>query len=92
MFHRAIVHPSPCISNGMLPSPSLSVDIPQAKPALEKSQFGSDALQKAERALSRGRGAVAGNDRDALENVAGELDRTINLFRGLARSRPAGHA
>jgi len=65
--------------------------IPAAKPLLGKSQFGSDALQKAERALTRGRGALGGGDREALGAVAQELDRTINLFRGLAKSRPAGN-
>ena len=65
--------------------------MPQAKPALEKSQFGADALQKAERALARGHGAVDGTDLEALNAVVQELERTTNLFRGLAKSRTAGN-
>ena len=62
--------------------------LPQAKPTLEKSPFGTDALQKAERAMVRGRGALDGADLEALQAVVSELDRTINLFRGLAKVRP----
>jgi molecular chaperone DnaK len=58
--------------------------MPKARPTLEKSQFGNDALQKAERALQRSKGAMEGTDVEALDGVQQELDKAINLFRGLA--------
>jgi hypothetical protein len=62
--------------------------IPKVRPTLEKSQFGADALQKAERALQRGTTATQGIDREALESAQQELDRALNLFRGLANRKP----
>ncbi len=63
--------------------------IPMVRPTLEKSQFGADALQKAERAVSRGATAAQGTDREALQSAFQELDRALNLFRGLAQRKPA---
>jgi molecular chaperone DnaK len=63
--------------------------VPQARATLEKSQFGADALQKAERSVQRARTAIGGVDAEALEASRQELDRALNLFRGLAHRKPA---
>jgi molecular chaperone DnaK len=61
--------------------------MPQVRPTLEKSQFGADALQKAERALTRGRLAAKGAELEMLQAAQGELDRAINLFKALVNRR-----
>ncbi len=66
--------------------------VPAVQAALERSRFGKDAVQKAEGVMARVRQAI--DARDAAELSASEeaLDRTLQLFKGLAGqgARPPG--
>jgi len=66
--------------------------VPAVQAALERSKFGKDAVQKAEGVMARVRAAI--DARDGAELAASEepLDRTLQLFKGLAGqgARPPG--
>jgi molecular chaperone DnaK len=66
--------------------------VPAVQAALERSRFGKDAVQKAEGVMARVRQAI--DSRDTAELLATEepLDRTLQLFKGLAgqAARPGG--
>jgi molecular chaperone DnaK len=66
--------------------------VPAVQSALERSRFGKDAVQKAESVMARARQAAAAQDAAALVAEEEQLDRTLQLFRGLAAggSRPGG--
>jgi molecular chaperone DnaK len=68
--------------------------VPAVQAALERSRFGKDTVQKAEGVMARVRQAI--DARDAAELAASEeaLDRTLQLFKGLAGqgARPPGGA
>jgi molecular chaperone DnaK len=66
--------------------------VPAVQAALERSKFGKDAVQKAEGVLARARQAIEAKDAAALAEVEEPLDRTLQLFKGLAGqgARPAG--
>jgi molecular chaperone DnaK len=68
--------------------------VPAVRAALERSRFGKDAVQKAEGVLARVRQAVADGDAQALAGSEEALERTLQLFRGLAGTgaRPPGGA
>jgi molecular chaperone DnaK len=58
--------------------------VPAVREALDRTKFGKDAVQKAEGVLSRVRAAAATQDLAALEREAEALERTLQLFKGLA--------
>jgi molecular chaperone DnaK len=58
--------------------------LPSVHEALERTKFGKDAVQKAEGVLSRVRAAAATQDLAALEREREGLERTLQLFKGLA--------
>ncbi len=64
--------------------------VPAVQAALEKSKFGRDAVQKAESVMARVRQAIEARDVKALAAQEEQLDRTLQLFKGLAGagSRP----
>ncbi len=62
--------------------------VPAVQAALERSRFGRDAVQKAEGVMARTRQAIEARDAGALGAAAESLDRTLQLFRGLARGGP----
>jgi molecular chaperone DnaK len=63
--------------------------VPAVHEALEKTKFGKDAVQKAEGVLARVRAAVESRDAGALDREEENLDRTLQLFKGLAaQARP----
>jgi molecular chaperone DnaK len=64
--------------------------VPDVQKALERSRFGRDAVQKAEGVLARARLALDGKDTDELAKVADALERTLQLFKGLAATPPEG--
>ena len=64
--------------------------VPAVEGALERSKFGKDAIQKASAVLVRARAAIEARDAAALEAELEPLDRTLQLFRGLADGRPGG--
>jgi molecular chaperone DnaK len=65
--------------------------VPAVQAALERTRFGKDAIQKAETVLARARAAVEARDGDALAAEEEHLDRTLQLFKGLAAAgRPPG--
>jgi len=65
--------------------------VPAVQGALERTRFGKDAIQKAESVLARVRAAVAAQDSAALGVEEESLDRTLQLFKGLAATgRPPG--
>jgi molecular chaperone DnaK len=67
--------------------------VPAVQAALERSRFGKDAIQKAEGVIARVRQAIQAKDLRALATEEEQLDRTLQLFKGLAGasgSRPTG--
>jgi molecular chaperone DnaK len=58
--------------------------VPSVQQAIERTRFGKDAVQKAEGVLSRVRAAAATQDLAALQREAEPLERTLQLFKGLA--------
>ncbi len=63
--------------------------VPAVKAALAKSKFGKDAVQKAEGVVARARAAIEAQDLTQLAAAQEQLDRTLQLFKGLASGRPA---
>jgi len=68
--------------------------VPQVREALTRSHYGKDALQKAEGVVSRARAAIASQDLQQMAAAEEQLDRTVQLFKGLAggASIPGGEA
>jgi molecular chaperone DnaK len=64
--------------------------VPSVQSALERTRFGKDAVQKAEGVLARVRAAAAAGDAAALQAEEESLDRTLQLFKGLAAGRAPG--
>jgi molecular chaperone DnaK len=64
--------------------------VPGVQASLERSRFGRDAVQKAEGVLARARQALEGKDTEELARVDEALDRTLQLFKGLAAAPPDG--
>jgi molecular chaperone DnaK len=63
--------------------------VPAVHEALERTKFGKDAVQKAEGVLARVRTAIDARDPAALAREEDNLDRTLQLFKGLAaQARP----
>jgi molecular chaperone DnaK len=62
--------------------------VPAVHEALERTKFGKDAVQKAEGVLARVRAAIDAQDVAALAREEEGLDRTLQLFKGLATQRP----
>jgi molecular chaperone DnaK len=63
---------------------------PTVREALERTRFGKDAVQKAEGVIARVRAALDAQDRSALAREEEALDRTLQLFKGLAAQRREG--
>jgi molecular chaperone DnaK len=61
--------------------------VPAVHEALERTKFGKDAVQKAEGVLARVRAALEARDAAALAREEEHLDRTLQLFKGLAAQR-----
>jgi molecular chaperone DnaK len=67
--------------------------VPAVQAALERSRFGKDAVQKAETVMARVRQAIEARDGSQLAASAEALERTLQLFKGLAgpsTARPPG--
>ena len=65
--------------------------LPAVHDALERTKFGKDAVQKAEGVLARVKVALEARDAAALAREEEHLDRTLQLFKGLAaQPRPPG--
>jgi molecular chaperone DnaK len=62
--------------------------LPAVHEAIDRSKFGKDAVKKAEAVLARVRAAVEARDGAALVRENEALDRTLQLFKGLAGGRP----
>ncbi len=62
--------------------------VPAVKAALAKSKFGKDAVQKAEGVIARARAVIDAQDLAQLTSAQEQLDRTLQLFKGLASGRP----
>jgi molecular chaperone DnaK len=58
---------------------------PKVRSLLEGSDFGQDAIKKADRVLDRARAAIEGNDLDALKTSAEALGRTLTMFKGVVQ-------
>ena len=58
--------------------------VPAVTAALTRSRFGKDAIDKARSVLQRARAAIEARDAVQLAGVEEQLDRTLQLFRGLA--------
>ncbi|HVO18106.1 MAG TPA: molecular chaperone DnaK [Anaeromyxobacter sp.] len=59
---------------------------PAVQEALERTRFGKDAVQKAEGVLARVRQAMDAHDSAALAELEEALERTLQLFKGLAEA------
>jgi molecular chaperone DnaK len=65
--------------------------VPAVHEALERTRFGKDAVQKAEGVLARVRTAIDARDAAGLTREEENLERTLQLFKGLAaQARPPG--
>ncbi len=62
--------------------------VPAVQASLERSRFGRDAVQKAEGVLARARQALEGKDTAEQERAGEALERTLQLFKGLAATPP----
>ena len=62
--------------------------VPAVHEALERTKFGKDAVHKAEGVLARVHAAIEAQDLAALSREEEGLDRTLQLFKGLATQRP----
>ncbi|HTP50425.1 MAG TPA: molecular chaperone DnaK [Anaeromyxobacteraceae bacterium] len=62
--------------------------VPQVREALTRSHFGKDALQKAEGVVARARAAIASQDLQQMAAAEEQLERTVQLFKGLAGGAP----
>jgi molecular chaperone DnaK len=59
---------------------------PAVQEALERTRFGKDAVQKAEGVLARVRQAIDARDSAALGELEESLERTLQLYKGLAEA------
>jgi molecular chaperone DnaK len=59
---------------------------PAVQEALERTRFGKDAVQKAEGVLARVRQAIDAHDSAALGELEEALERTLQLYKGLAEA------
>jgi molecular chaperone DnaK len=64
--------------------------VPAVHAALERTRFGKDAVHKAEGVLARARAALEAQDAAALLREQEPLERTLQLFKGLAAQRRPG--
>ena len=58
---------------------------PKVRSVLEASEFGQDALRKAEGVVERGHRAMEGGDLAALKTANEALARTLNMFKGVVQ-------
>ena len=58
--------------------------LPLVSQGVQNTQFGGDAIQKAEKALQRTRDAIITQDRDALARSIDGLQKTLEMLRGIA--------
>jgi molecular chaperone DnaK len=61
--------------------------VPAVHETLERTKFGKDAVTKAEGVVARVRAALEARDFSALSREEDNLDRTLQLFKGLAAQR-----
>ncbi len=62
--------------------------VPAVTAALARSRFGKDAVNKAEAVVQRARAAMLVRDGAQLGNLDEQLERTLQLFKGLAGGAP----
>ncbi|RMG19586.1 MAG: molecular chaperone DnaK, partial [Deltaproteobacteria bacterium] len=56
---------------------------PQVKEIVAGSEFGADALKKAESTVENARSAIEAKDLEALQAATVALERTVNMFKGV---------
>jgi molecular chaperone DnaK (HSP70) len=59
--------------------------LPQVRTFMSGSDFGKEALSKAEGALDKAKEAAAGRSADALKQAKEPLERTLRMLRGVAQ-------
>ena len=64
--------------------------VPAVTAALTRSRFGKDAVNKAEAVVQRARAAIRARDVAELGTLEEQLDRTLQLFKGLGRAGENG--
>jgi molecular chaperone DnaK len=64
--------------------------VPRVHAALDRSKFGKDALQKAEGIIARVRESIVAHDLAQLVAAQEQLDRTLQLFKGLVAGKAPG--
>ena len=58
---------------------------PKVRTVLEGSDFGQEAIRKAEGVIERARRALDGEDIASLKTSSEQLSRTLNMFRGVVQ-------
>jgi molecular chaperone DnaK len=58
--------------------------VPMVRPAMVASQFGQEALSKAEAAVSAARAAIERRSLDEIQTAKEPLERTVRMLRGVA--------
>ena len=59
--------------------------LPQVLEILQASEFGQDAIRKANGVIDRARLAISAENSDELQGVADALNRTHNMFKGVVQ-------
>jgi molecular chaperone DnaK len=59
--------------------------LPQARPIIDGTDFGADALKKAEDSISRARAAMTRNDAAAIAESVKPLERTLSLLNNVIK-------
>jgi molecular chaperone DnaK len=62
--------------------------VPRVEEALARSHFGKDAVRKAQGVVAQARAAIAAQDRQQMAAAEERLDRTLQVFRGVAAGAP----
>jgi molecular chaperone DnaK len=62
--------------------------MPVVTAALARSRFGKDAVNKAQAMVQRAQAAIRAQDGDQLGTLEEQLDRTLQLFKGLSGGAP----
>ncbi len=62
--------------------------VPVVTAALARSRFGKDAVNKAQAMVQRAQAAIRAQDGDQLGTLEEQLDRTLQLFKGLSGGAP----
>jgi molecular chaperone DnaK len=58
--------------------------LPKVRPVISSSEFGAEALRKADGAVEKARSAIESKSADAVQAAADPLERTLKMLKGVA--------